>query len=81
MTYTETRNINGKKYYYRVASIRKGDKISKKRVYLGANLSNLELLNKEKAADKKLLSKKKEKINKEIENIKSKIVPILKKNK
>jgi len=81
MTYTETRNINGKKYYYRVASIRKGDKISKKRVYLGANLSNLELLNKEKAADKKLLSKKKEKINKEIEKIKSKIVPVLKKNK
>ncbi|MFA5019897.1 MAG: nucleotidyltransferase family protein [Candidatus Pacearchaeota archaeon] len=81
MAYTETRNINGKKYYYRVISIRKNEKISKKRVYLGVNLSNLELLNKEKTADKKLLPKKNEKINKEIENIKSKIVPVLKKNK
>ena len=81
MTYTEARNINGKKYYYRVISIRKNKKISKKRVYLGVNLSDLELSNKEKMADKKLLSKKEDKINKEIEKIKSKIVPVLKKNK
>jgi predicted nucleotidyltransferase len=81
MAYTEVRDIKGKKYYYRVISIRKNKKISKKRVYLGVSLSNSELLNKEKIADKKLLSKKKEKINKEIEKIKSKIVPVLKKNK
>lgn len=81
MTYTETRNINGKRYYYRVASIRKGDKISKKRIYLGSNLSKSDLLNKEKKADKKLLYKKNNKANKEIEKIKSKIMPILKKNK
>jgi predicted nucleotidyltransferase len=81
MTYTEIRNIKGKKYYYRVLSVRKNKKISKKRVYLGHNLSSLELSDKEKKADKKLLSKKRNKINKEIEEIKSKIVPILKKNK
>ena len=81
MAYTEVRNINGKKYYYRVISIRKDKKISKKRVYLGPNLSNLELSDKEKKADKKLFSPKKKKINKEIEEIKSKILPVLKKNK
>ena len=45
MAYTEIRDINGKKYYYRVISIRKA------------------------------------KINREIEEIKSKIIDILKKNK
>lgn len=80
MTYTEIRDINGKKYYYRVLSVRKGDKISKRRVYLGYDLLSLELLKKEKMADKKLLSKKINKTNKEIEKIKSKIINILKKN-
>ena len=78
MAYTEIRNINGKKYYYRVLSIRKEKKISKKRIYLGYNLSNFELSRKEKMADKKLLVKK---INKEIEKIKPKIINILKNNK
>ena|SRR3989344_3433280 len=78
MVYTEVREIKGKKYYYRVSSIRKGNKVSKKRIYLGFNLSNLHLLNKEKEADKKLITKKVN--NKEIEKIKTKIVPILKKN-
>ena len=55
MVYTETRNIKGKKYYYRVISIRDGEKISKKRVYLGYSLSDLELSKKEKIADKELL--------------------------
>lgn len=77
MVYTEVRDINGKKYYYRVISIRNKDKISKKRVYLGYNLSNLKLSKKEKMADKKLLFKR---TNKNIEKIKSKIVDILKKN-
>ena len=81
MTYTEVRNINDKKYYYRVISIRNGNKISKKRVYLGYNLLSLELLKKEKMADEKLLSKKIKKTNKEIEKIKSKIVGTLRKNK
>ena len=77
MAYTEVRNINGKKYYYRVISIRKGNKVSKKRLYLGSELSNSEIPKKEKKADEKLLSKK-IKPNKEVEKIKSKIQEILK---
>lgn len=80
MVYTEIRRIKNKKYYYRVISIRNKSKISKKRVYLGYDLSNSELLKKEKAADKQLLSNKVVKTNKEIELIKSKIISILKKN-
>ena len=80
MTFTEVRNINGKKYYYRVISIRHGNKISKKRIYLGKNLSSLEITKKEKEADKKMLPKK-TKANKEVEKIKSKIIKVLKKNK
>jgi predicted nucleotidyltransferase len=80
MAYTEIKTINGKKYYYRVISIRNGNKISKKRLYLGFGLSNLELLKKEKKADEKLLSKK-IKSNREVEKIKSKIQRILKENK
>lgn len=81
MVYTEVREINGKKYYYRVISIREDKKISKKRIYLGKNLSKLELSKKENIADKKLLFKKRNKTNKEIEEIKLKIMPVLKKNK
>lgn len=80
MAFTEARNINGKKYYYRVISIRKGNKISKQRKYLGANLNREELSLGEREADKKMLPKKGTP-NKEIESIKSKIVDILKKNK
>lgn len=80
MAFTEVRNINSKKYYYRVLSIRKGKKISKKRIYLGAELSNSEIIKKEKEADKKMLIKK-TKPNREIKKIKSKIINILKKNK
>lgn len=80
MVYTETRKINGKKYYYRVISIRKGKGVSKKRIYLGSELPKLKLLEKEKEADEKLLAKK-IKSNKKIEKIKSKITETLKKNK
>lgn len=80
MVYTEMRNINRKKYYYRVISVRKGNKVSKRRVYLGYDLSNSELSKKEKTADERLLHKKTKKTNKEIEKIKSKITDILKKN-
>lgn len=80
MVYTEVRNINGRKYYYRVLSIRKKNKVSKKRVYLGCELSEQDIPHKEKEADKKLLNKK-AKSNKEIERIKSKINHILKDNK
>ena len=80
MVYTEVRSINGKKYYYRVISIRKGNKVSKKRKYLGSGLSKHELFKKEKKADEGLMPKK-AKSGKEIEKIKSKIYRILKRNK
>ncbi len=75
MVYTETRSINGRKYYYRVISLRKKRNVSKKRVYLGCELSDSELLRKEKMADKKLVAKRN---LREINMIKSKIVKILK---
>jgi len=81
MVYTEKREINGKNYYYRVISLRNGDKVSKKRIYLGYNLLNKELSEKEKTADKELLSKKMIGVNRGIEKIKPKIVKILKNNK
>ena len=80
MVYTEVRNINGRKYFYRTLSERKGKKVFKKRVYLGSKLSNSEILAGEVEADKKLLSKS-PKENKQVENIKSKIIGALKKNK
>src|SRR3989344_7801096 len=80
MVYTEVRIIKGKKYYYRVISIRNKSKISKKRIYLGFNLLRQELSKKEKSADEQLLSKRIKKANKEIERIKSKIIKILKSN-
>jgi len=55
MSYTEIQERNGKKYYYRVKSVRKGDKVTKKRIYLGVNLDKKEIKNKEKDADIELL--------------------------
>ncbi len=55
MVYTEVKDKNGKKYYYRVESVRRGDKVTKKRIYLGANLNKINLGEKEKKADKELL--------------------------
>jgi len=54
MVYTEIKEKNGKKYYYRVLNIRMGSKFKKKRVYLGADLEKKELKNKEENADKEL---------------------------
>jgi predicted nucleotidyltransferase len=81
MVYTEIKSINGKRYYYRALSLRKSNKILKKRVYLGCNLSNSELSKKEKMADEQLLHKKRKRMNKEIEKIKLKMINILKKYK
>ena len=64
MAFTELRKINGKKYYYRVISVRKGNKVTKKRKYLRLNLSSENLLIKEEEADKELLKDKNKKINK-----------------
>src|SRR3989338_2507241 len=54
MVYTEIQERQGKKYYYRVKSVRKGNKISKERVYLGVNLNKKEIAEAVKKADKKL---------------------------
>ena len=56
MAYTEIKEVNGKKYYYRVLSIRAGDKINKKRIYLGANVDKEKLKQKEIEADKELVN-------------------------
>lgn len=78
MVYTEIRNISKRKYYYRVVSIRKGDSVSKKRIYLGIDLDKAKLSNKVREADKNLLYKNVK--NKEIDKIKVKILGVLKKN-
>lgn len=80
MAYTEIKERNSKKYYYRLVSVRKGKKVSKKRKYLGVNLSKKELLIKEKEADKQFEIMHKGKRKEFIEKIKSKIIKILKKN-
>ncbi len=80
MAYTETQKRNKRKYYYRVISVRKGNKVFKKRKYLGVNLSVKELAEKEKEADKELDTKKEIK-KRMIEELKLKIIKILKKNK
>lgn len=59
MVYTEVKEKNGKKYYYRVRSIRNGRKFKKERIYLGKGLLKSELSKKEGIADKKLNVQKK----------------------
>lgn len=54
MVYTETKEKNDKKYYYRVISIRNGKKVEKKRIYLGTDLNSEELERKIKEADREL---------------------------
>lgn len=76
MTYTEIKQRNGKKYFYRVKSIREDKKFRKKRIYLGVDLQNNILSQKEEQADKKLI---KEKINKSLIRLKPKIINIIKK--
>ena len=76
MVYTEVQEKNSKKYYYRVKSVKKKNKVSKIRKYLGVNLKKRDLIRLEKEADK-ILNKslnnfltKEEK--KELEKIKKK---------
>ncbi len=78
MVYTEIKERNKKKYFYRVRSIRESKKFRKHRLYLGCDLSKEQLAAKEEQADKKLL---KEKIEQGIMKIKPKILEVLKKNK
>ncbi|MEK6915642.1 MAG: nucleotidyltransferase family protein [Nanoarchaeota archaeon] len=76
MPYNEIKQRNGNKYFYRVISVRNNEKICKKRVYLGKNLSRQELSKKSIIADKKLIEIKRDKT---IKRVKSKIIPVLKK--
>ncbi len=59
MVYTEVKKQNGKKYFYRVRTIRNGKKFKKQRIYLGVDLSDEKKLSKEMEADEKLNIKKK----------------------
>ena len=78
MAYTEIKEKNGKKYYYRVRSIREGRKFKKQRVYLGRDISKRRLAMEEESADNKLNIKKK---YDSLDKIIPKIKKILKKNK
>lgn len=78
MAYTEIRETNGKKYYYRTRTVRIGKKFKKVRVYLGKNLSGKEIFLMERKSDKNLKV-----VNnlKGLNKIKAKIIRFLKKNK
>ena len=81
MAYTEIKQRNGKKYFYRVRTLRQGNKFKKLRIYLGKEISKVELQKKEKQADEELSIKiKREKINK-LNEIILKIRKILEKYK
>jgi len=84
MVYTEIKEKNGKKYYYRVLSIRKKDKVMKKRIYLGTELEKSKLSKKEKEADKELIllsSLLEENEIKELEKIKKEYLNLPKETK
>ena len=80
MAFTEIKERNGKKYYYRVASFRNKNKISKKRKYLGVGISKEELILKESQADKELGILNNRPDKRGLEKIKSEIIRILKDN-
>lgn len=79
MVYTEIKERNCKKYYYRVISVRKGNRVSKVRRYLGADLSKKERILKENESDKEFNLIIKDKRMQIIEKLKPRILKILKK--
>jgi len=64
MTYTEIQERNGKKYYYRVKSVKKNGKVNKIRKYLGVNLDKKRIEKLEKEADEILNESLNELLNK-----------------
>ena len=79
MAYTEIKQRNHHKYFYRVLSIRTGERVQKQRFYLGVDLQGQELKQKEHEADIKLSSLGAEKTAKanllrKSENVKGTIV-------
>ncbi len=81
MAYTEIKKRNRKTYYYRVVSIRRNNKVSKKRKYLGVDLIKKELRLREKKADEEFDLTLKDKNKRVIGSIKQKIIKILIQNK
>jgi len=54
MAYTEVKHQGRKKQYYRVVSIRYGQKVGKRRIYLGSDLADDVLTVRERQADREL---------------------------
>jgi Fic family protein len=54
VVFTEIKEKNGNRYYYRTVSQRNGKKVEKKRIYMGSNLSPEELRKAEQGADQEL---------------------------
>lgn len=79
MAYTEIKERNGKKYYYRVISVRRGEKISKIRNYLGVDLNEKERSFKEEEADRGFDARIKDKKMRIIKKLIPPIIKILKK--
>ena len=80
MAYTEIKEQNGKKYYYRVRTLRENKKFKKQRIYMGKNMSEKILADKEKEADSKLNFNSKKLKSDELKKIIPKIKAILKKH-
>lgn len=78
MAYTEVKERNGNKYFYRVRTVRENGGFKKKRIYLGKDLGEMERIMKSDNANKTL---NKEKIQSNIKKIKPAIVKVLKKYK
>lgn len=55
MVYTEIKEKSGRRYYYRVKSVREKNKVKKERQYLGVDLNKKDLFKKEAEADKELM--------------------------
>ncbi|MBU0959031.1 MAG: nucleotidyltransferase family protein [Nanoarchaeota archaeon] len=80
MVFTEIKERNKKKYYYRVLSVRNSRKVAKKRKYLGVDLSKKDLQKKEAEADK-ILGIENKKETEALKKIKTQILKILKQYK
>lgn len=74
MAYTEIKERNGRKYFYRVISERQKGRIKKYRKYLGVNLSKKDLAHYEKETDGEMSRKD------SLQSLKPKIIEVLKKN-
>lgn len=75
MAYMEIKERNENKYYYLVRSVRRNNQVSKDRIYLGVNLDKETLLKKKEEANKDFKEKK---VNKTINKLKEKLVPLIK---